>query len=420
MDTQRRVAALTLGAAVALLSATGAPWPIAHAATTPAARVPFASMAAASCAWPASSNEANVAYPDRNATYWGTPYALQPGQKLVIKGLYPFNRYFSFETYDLQGRNIGARTDYQIAPDQGSANPFVNSKASSAPAQRHYTVSVVSDAQGGANILSGQTASGKGLLVYRVYVPNPGLGHTAGVPLPTLALQAANRNKQTLPLCSSARQASGLFLQTLQALNQHSVPPGLAKRICQWQGRFGRPGNLAYNLLPNPDNSYLCAVTAWKPGRVVVIRGKAPTFPDTTHGVNVTTPSQLRYWSFCTNQVELWFPVTACKADYQVALDAQGYYNFVVSTLADKPSNATAAHGVTWLDWGPTNVPGALILRNMLPAAGFHHAVQDAPKQATPQLAAQVMGAYYPQAVYCTTAQFEAGGPPSCFSARHQ
>jgi hypothetical protein len=118
--------------------------------------------------------------------------------------------------------------------------------------------------------------------------------------------------------------------------------------------------------------------------------------------------------------VELWFPVTACKADYQVALDAQGYYNFVVSTLADKPSNATAAHGVTWLDWGPTNVPGALILRNMLPAAGFHHAVQDVPKQATPQLAAQVMGAYYPQAVYCTTAQFEAGGPPSCFSARHQ
>jgi hypothetical protein len=117
--------------------------------------------------------------------------------------------------------------------------------------------------------------------------------------------------------------------------------------------------------------------------------------------------------------VELWFPVTDCKADYQAALGARGYYYFAVSTLADKPRNATAAHGVTWLRWGSTNVPGALILRNMLPAADFHHAVQDIPKQATPPLAAQVMGACYPQAVYCTTAQFEAGGPPSCFVRGH-
>jgi len=33
-------------------------------------------------------------------------------------------------------------------------------------------------------------------------------------------------------------------------------------------------------LAPNPDNRYLMAPVAWEPGRIVVVRGKAPTFPD--------------------------------------------------------------------------------------------------------------------------------------------
>ena len=39
--------------------------------------------------------------------------------------------------------------------------------------------------------------------------------------------------------------------------------------------------------------------------------------------------------------------------DMMVPLDKEGYYTIVVSLPEDRPKNATAENGVTWINWGP-------------------------------------------------------------------
>ncbi|MER6314797.1 hypothetical protein ABT237_13635 [Streptomyces sp. NPDC001581] len=123
----------------------------------------------------------------------------------------------------------------------------------------------------------------------------------------------------------------------------------------------------------------------------------------------------------CNNIYAKPYPVAACAADYQTTLDSAGRYTYVVSTPADRPGNATTANDVTWLAWG-TNLIGRpaprdlLLMRNMLPAPGFTHAVQNVPPDGNPDTARDVMGAYYPEAVYCSTTLFEVGGADACFA----
>ncbi|MGW2457858.1 hypothetical protein ACWC2M_02245 [Streptomyces sp. NPDC001761] len=82
----------------------------------------------------------------------------------------------------------------------------------------------------------------------------------------------------------------------------------------------------------------------------------------------------------------------------------------MVSTSRDRPANATTTNGVTWIDWGPTDVTGVL-LRNMLPARDVHNAVQNTEKG---ENSAPVMGAYYPQITYCSKESFAEYGPDTC------
>src|SRR5436309_79034 len=53
------------------------------------------------------------------------------------------------------------------------------------------------------------------------------------------------------------------------------------------------------SFFSNDQNAYLLTRITRQYGDAVVYRAKAPTFPDTRAGVDVTTPSQLRYWSVC-------------------------------------------------------------------------------------------------------------------------
>jgi hypothetical protein len=85
----------------------------------------------------------------------------------------------------------------------------------------------------------------------------------------------------------------------------------------------------------------------------------------------------------------------------------------VTSKVGDRPGNATADCGVGFIRW-PKRGDGAghpddalLFIRNMLPAPGFHHAVQDT---RVPGDEREVMGAYLPHARYMSKADFEARG----------
>ena len=174
---------------------------------------------------------------------------------------------------------------------------------------------------------------------------------------------------------------------------------------------FIRPGNDAARLYPDPDNVYIATILAYRRGRLVVVRGRAPTFPDTRAGVMITGAEQVRYWSWCTNEYRKPYPVSACVPDEAIPVDANGEFTLVVSTREDRPAHTRPADGVVWLDWGSTKVDVLLLLRHMLAAPGF---AESAINLAPGQSATPAMGAYAPRAAYCTAEQYAAGGPESC------
>jgi hypothetical protein len=199
----------------------------------------------------------------------------------------------------------------------------------------------------------------------------------------------------------------GASARTLRIVNRNGpatdrpVPP---------QPLFARPAT-SPNLFPNPDNVYIATLANHAVGRLVIVRGLAPTFPDTRAGGPVVRTDQVRYWSVCTNEYRKPYPVTACAADESVPLDAARRYTIVISTRGERPPNADAAHGVAWLDWGSTNVPLLVLVRNMLPSRDFPQSALDVAPGA---LAAPTMGEYAPAAVLCSVAEFTARGPAAC------
>ena len=136
-----------------------------------------------------------------------------------------------------------------------------------------------------------------------------------------------------------------------------------------------------------------------------MIHAEAPAFPATYAGEKIFQGgTQLRYWSMCENNPKTT-GVISCTPDYRTAVTG-GYYTIVVSKT--RPTNVGAACDDTWLKWGSVQT-GTLLLRNMLPAASFAQAIQNAQNG---QLQ-QDMGAYYPSSAYVATlSQFESLGCP--------
>jgi hypothetical protein len=177
-------------------------------------------------------------------------------------------------------------------------------------------------------------------------------------------------------------------------------------------------------LFPNADNKYVYATTSWERGRIVLVRGLAPTYPDTP-AQNLYPQQQLRYWSMCTNLLVTPAPVVECARDSETALDSQGRYLYVIAADEDRPSTESLArNSATPLSWfgsiGEALPDGAkpagnLILRNMLPAASFVNAVQNIPVDQSNAAARATMGEYYPEAIYCDRAVFERHGADACF-----
>ncbi|MEW2509290.1 hypothetical protein [Streptomyces sp. NPDC046870] len=382
-----------------------------------------AAVSDVSCAWPAvvRPGRLNLAFPETNATYWIMPYRLGQGDRIVVDGTYPSARFTSLTSYDAKGSPVDSLADHQIAPRAGSKNPFAVPDAGTDPARHRYRVTLEPGiAAGSAGNTLAATAksagSGAGWLVLRIYVPDKQSDPTGGVPLPSLTRQRQGGSPQSVPTCPRAGDTegpTGPAATELRELVKKYAPPGdlvSCGKSTASAPSFAVPNKTA-GLFPNPYNKYLCTPLEYKPGRIAVIRGKAPTFPDTVNGQSVLTTAQLRYWSLCQNQIRIPYPVSACAGDFQTAVGKDGRYTYVVSTAQDRPANAKTTNGVTWIDWGPTDVTSVLLLRNMLPARDFHNAVQDTRKGENP---APVMGAYYPEITYCTKESFTKNGPATC------
>jgi hypothetical protein len=275
------------------------------------------------CSWPfevTGQGLSNVATPDTNATYWVMPLDTSRWRAVVINGTYPNARFFNFNTYSATGALIDSIVDANLQP--GDANPF----ATPAPAgSENYTLSIGSNASGSMNVL-GTGGAPFVFIVYRVYLADQGRDRTGGVGLPILSLTDLRGNTRNLQPCPFANaetslpslilllQAAGFsnaanFLEQILTLaNQSAIAacsggqPGPAPVIFS----SSVPGA---NFFPNPQTTYFqTANVCYRSNKVLVVRGKAPVFPDTYRGGSVFQPApglagsiQLRYWSMCNN-----------------------------------------------------------------------------------------------------------------------
>jgi hypothetical protein len=390
------------------------------------------------CAWPYELSPyaaGNWAWPDTNARYWMMPLDSQ-WVSMTINGIYPTARYMSFVTYD--GAVINAVHDgiydTEISPDAGSLNPFVTPGSGGA-----FTVTVTRGAQNGANTI--HIGSASGWVIYRIYLPDDGQSSTGGVSLPNVTLADGSGNTQTLMPCSEVNK----YADTTALVNQFYPfsPNPIVPASSSDQLLFAPPAQPPAILAPNPDNKYVGMFPgAYQPGRIIVIRGKAPIFPDSYNGGPVWQPSstsnsgsiQVRYWTMCINDSNPPYPVVQCMPDVQAKLDASGFYTVVISDDRIAPSWLPA--NANWLSWGDEQQNKFVFYRNMLPADGFQYSVQNAiaqgctypldfPNSPDPAAVKQaatctqsVMGDYYPVAVWCDKATFLKSGWQGCQQAQ--
>lgn len=395
------------------------------------------------CAWVTRGDREtfNIAYPDAAATYWAVSYDLAPGETLELDGRFPSARYASFITYGPYGGVVDVLTDVDITAADGDTNPFDDSVESSDDAHQYTVIVGNEDADDAANLMNATAAPGSdaatriadidpdadestasdpgaenllgsgggegtpGILMYRVYVPDDAADASGGVGLPAITVVGTDGDREAVPTCDEP----GPNPRGLELTEAYGPP---TDREAPPQPVFVRPEAGAANLFPNPDNVYIATIAEHRPGQVVVMRATAPTFPDATVGRPVGTGEQVRFWSLCTNEYRKPYPVSHCLVDRDVVLDAAGRFVVVTSTPEDRPTNATEGHGVTWLEWGPTDVDNLLLLRHMLADPSF---TESAIHMDHGAVALTAMGPYAPESIYCAVEVVERDGPDACF-----
>ena len=312
----------------------------------------------------------NVAFPDANATYWVLPYALGPGDSIELSGTFPAARYMSLNTYGTNFDTVDTLRDNQITPDPGSGNPFADASVPGGGSW-HATV-VTGPADHSRNQIAALPAGQStpiGFLIIRVYVPDDPNSLPGGVALPTATLKLGGSSILSQPCAAvfdpaayggpASALATVVFDQVIGGAAAASFPGNVP------EATFVNPASTA-GLFPNGDNKYIGAGLTYQPGRILVVRGKGPSFPDTRAGASPTAATDVRYWSMCQNDQVSPYPVVACAADFQTNLDGSGYYTYVVAAPGDVPANLGAA---TLLPWGRTDVKKVLFMRNMMPSA---------------------------------------------------
>jgi hypothetical protein len=414
-------ALLAAASVVGLIGATAVAIPgSAVAASTPGVVIP-------TCAWRINPNIAtnNTDFVDSNASYWIMPYKVQAGVSIVLHGVYEDARYEAITIYDrhTQGFTVNGvfsgLTDFQIAPDAGSANPWQQNVS----AGGRYTVTLSSDAPDlSRNILPiappGTPVGSLGWLFYRVYRP---AGGQSAIHLPTVTFMkdGVSTPVPSCPAVAPTVKSGPATTSAAAALTAAVATPTITRQ-------FARDASTTSGIgLPNPDNGYLTAIVRPPGGtNVVVMRAKAPVTPVGDHPMIWPSAAQIPYWSLClylpvppvpvvTNKLPDGSTDVGCRADQDIAVDPSGYFTLVLGTEAQRAA-IEAIPGATFIPFS-TKRPGLwhmLLVRNLVP--NFPQAVQNIPGDHLPATAESVMGVYYPRLAVCGLSTLAAGGPRAC------
>jgi hypothetical protein len=360
------------------------------------------------CAWPfiVDASNINLAYPDPNATYWAMPFSLGADESITVAGTYPSARFMAVTVYTVAGDTVAQLSDLDIAPDQGSANPFAVADPPPGSGRSWRLVVVPAGSTATGNVVELAAGQRSGWLVYRTYLGNPPGDLTGGVALPTLVRSNGTTVTQTLAPCATFLPGTAIAAILNATLPEpvDVTSPTEFVRIAQEGGLFA-----------NDANAYLSAFSDAPAGQILVVRGLLPTAPDTEAGESVVGDFELRYFSITSNLNQKPYPTIDGYYDHELPLDDAGYYTVVIARDGDVPSNATAANDVAVLSWGD-GASQTVLIRNMLPAAAFTMAVQDVTPTdyGAASDAATVMVDFYPVIGTCTTATFEAEGAAGC------
>lgn len=135
-----------------------------------------------------------------------------------------------------------------------------------------------------------------------------------------------------------------------------------------WTGRGEfqpAPGNIEPHATTNNYASYIGRSVALPPGKVLVLTGRLPTFPATRNGEPTMTAAEVRYWSIIGIDQDPLSPLPATTihaiTDDDVVIDNNRNYVIAYSRSTERPTNANAANGVTWVDYGTQSDMGILM-----------------------------------------------------------
>ena len=373
----------------------------------------------------ADTTHANVLFGELDAHYWQSYERIPPGGHIEYRGQFPHARFMSFTNYGGGIRSVDGIHDAQIVPDAGSSNPYL-AGADRRVEDRWFTVRFVDEqapppGERAPNTFyrvnedaSNQSNRVAPVVTLRIYTPDRGTGVTGGVPLPRITLVEADGTRTELGPCPEGGLPSLGTDETLSGTGIGEPLPhveGVGDNPPVWRkftgyGSAATGGESAAGEGGFGDNhaqAYIHTRFDQRQGEVLVLRGKAPTFVPTWDDVPVMGTGQLRFWTMCTySETTNGYD---CRRDENTPIDADGYYTYVISTAASRPSNAVERCGVAWLPAGPATV-ARVILRNLLPAPDFAEAIGNIEHGRE----VEMMGEYYPHGTYMSADDFERSG----------
>lgn len=374
---------------------------------------------------------------DLNSTYGTAYYRVNPQFELILVGEYAQARYMSVVPYDDHLAIVTSLQDSEIVPLPGYQNPYL------AAAQfREDQLYAVTIRFGGAepspeSVVPGCSVDSLNLAanVFDATRRHPGItwNGVSGLPDGTLPHNDGPSSGGQIEIRAIFKQPDGGTVQLANpAILVRDLTTGCAVpaykaiqrayttddpnrvvtlswqvatrwidqdqiRTHQWYATSFQPrlcyapdplngvlwfGPKEYVRSPNPDTGYLLSEIpqgAVDRNNFMRMRFKLPVLPNTPcAGCSLTGSEELRYWSLSfTSGVNT---TLATLADNDIVTDADGNATIIVGFGAVPPGWVNPSNYYTYLDlsWLRGQTP-AMIVRTILPAAGFQCAAQRVP-----------------------------------------